>query len=85
MPVIKNGRTILVGEDDLDVRGYLETALTCQGYCVELAQDGEEVLACFRSADTPISAIVLDVSMPRKDGIETSKRSAALIRTCPSS
>ena len=73
MPVIKNGRTILVGEDDLDVRSYLETALTCQGYSVELAQDGEEVLACFRSADITISAIVLDVSMPRKDGIEALK------------
>ena len=35
MAVAKNGRTILLGEDDLEVRGYLETALKFQGYSVK--------------------------------------------------
>jgi two-component system response regulator AtoC len=70
MPVAKNGRTILLGEDDLEVRGYLETALRCQGYSIEVAQDGEEVLACLRANQIAISAVVLDIIMPRKDGIE---------------
>ena len=73
MPVTKNGSTILLGEDDLEVGKYLETALECQGFSVELAQDGEEVLACLRSAGTPISAVVLDIIMPRKDGMEALK------------
>src|SRR5664279_1272795 len=73
MAVSKNGRTILLGEDDLDVRSYLETALRCQGYSIEVAQDGEEVLACLRANQLPISAVVLDVTMPRRDGIETLK------------
>ena len=73
MPAIKNGLTVLLGEDDLEVRSYLETALTCQGYAVELAQDGEEVLSCFRSSLTPIAAIIMDVIMPRKDGIDVLK------------
>ena len=44
---IKNGSgTILLGEDELEVRSYLEMALRCQGYSVEMAQDGEELLSC---------------------------------------
>ena len=53
MPAAKNGRTILLGEDDLEVRNYLETALRCQGYSIEVAQDGEEVLACLRAQPNP--------------------------------
>ena len=73
MPVARNGRTILLGEDDLEVRSYLETALKCQGYSTEVAQDGEEVLACLRTSQVPISAVVLDVIMPRRGGIEALK------------
>jgi two-component system, NtrC family, response regulator AtoC len=69
----KTGRTILLAEDDLEVRSYLETALKYQGYSVELAQDGEEALACFNNRQTPISAVVMDVVMPRKDGIDALK------------
>ena len=70
MPTAKNGQTILLGEDDLEVRSYLEMALKCQGYTVELAQDGEEVLACLQESETPFSAILLDIIMPRRDGLE---------------
>ena len=38
------GRTILLGEEDLEVRSYVETALRCQGYAVEVAESGEEVV-----------------------------------------
>lgn len=65
----KNGRTILLGEDDLEVRSYLETALRCQGYAVESARDGEEVLACLHDSGPAVSAVVLDVIMPRRDGL----------------
>src|ERR1039457_6852883 len=75
MPAAKNGRTILLAEDDLEVRSYLETALRCQGYSVEVAQDGDEVLACLRANQVPISAVVLDVIMPRRTGIEALKKS----------
>ena len=77
MPVAKNGRTILLGEDDLEVRSYLETALECQGYSVEVAQDGVEVLAYLRANQIPISAVVLDIIMPRRDGIDALKSTAA--------
>lgn len=66
-----NGRTILLGEDELEVRSYLEMALRCQGYSVETAQDGEEVLGYLENGDGGISAVLLDILMPRKGGIET--------------
>ena len=67
----KSGRTILVGEDELEVRGYLEMALKCLGYTVELAQDGDEVLSCLQTSRCDISAVLLDIMMPNRDGIET--------------
>ena len=71
MPDVKNSRTILVGEDELEVRGYLEMALKCLGYSVELAQDGDEVLACLQSSRTDFAAILLDIVMPSRDGLDT--------------
>src|SRR5271157_1136625 len=73
MPITKNGRTILLAEDDLEVRSYLETALRCQGYSIEVAQDGDEVVACLRAHQIPVSAVVLDVTMPRGAGVEALK------------
>jgi two-component system, NtrC family, response regulator AtoC len=67
----KNGHTILVGEDELEVRGYLEIALESLGYEVELAQDGEEVVNALRSPKTRISAVLLDLMMQQSDGMET--------------
>ena len=67
----QSGRTILVGEDEPEVSGYFEVALKCLGYSVELAQDGDEVLSCLRAARCEISAVLLDLIMPNRDGLET--------------
>ena len=69
----KNGHTILIGEDELEVRGYLEMAVKYLGYGVELAQDGEEVVNCLRTSPSGISAVLLDLMMPHQDGIEALK------------
>ncbi|HKX00128.1 MAG TPA: sigma-54 dependent transcriptional regulator [Bryobacteraceae bacterium] len=71
MQTINNGRTILLGEDELEVRSYLEMALRCHGYSIESAQDGEEVLSCLERERSRISLVLLDIMMPRKDGLET--------------
>jgi two-component system response regulator AtoC len=62
--------TILIGEDEPEVRGYFEMALKCLGYRVEIAETGQEVLKCLRE-NHHIDAVLLDVVMPRKSGIET--------------
>ena len=71
MQTVNAGRTILLGEDELEVRSYLEMALKCHGYAIESAQDGEEVLSCLDRDHGRISLVLLDIMMPRKDGLET--------------
>ena len=84
MRSMKNGSgTILLGEDELEVRSYLEMALRCQGYSVEMAQDGEELLGCLRSNVGTISAVLLDLIMPRKDGFETLKEIRRIDKDLP--
>ena len=46
-------RTILVGEDDAEVRDYLEVTLRCRGYDVQLAADGEEAVNYLRAGGLP--------------------------------
>jgi two-component system response regulator AtoC len=70
MQAQKNGHTILIGEDELEVREYFEMALKCLGYSVEFAQDGEEVISQLKSLGSSISAVLLDLMMPRRDGME---------------
>lgn len=63
-------RTILIGEDDAEVREYLGMTLRCCGYDVQLAVDGEEVISHLH-AGKPASLVLLDIMMPNKDGWET--------------
>jgi DNA-binding response OmpR family regulator len=69
MKIIKNNvsGTILIGEDEPEVRSYLEMALRYQGYSIALAQDGEELLSYLENNAGAVSAILLDLVMPRKD------------------
>jgi two-component system response regulator AtoC len=81
--ITNNNRRILVGEDELEVRAYLEMAVKCLGYSVELAQDGDEVLACLQTCSTPPHAVLLDLMMPNRDGIETLKEIRRMYNTLP--
>jgi two-component system, NtrC family, response regulator AtoC len=63
--------TILVAEDEPEVRNYLGLALNCQGYEVEFAQNGEEVLNFLEKDAAKVSLLLLDLIMPYKDGFET--------------
>jgi|SRR5579862_3181751 len=78
-----NGRTICIAEDDPEVRNYLETSLLCQGYSVEAVQDGEELLAYLHTGYPRVSAVVLDLIMPRKDGMETLREIRGLDKDLP--
>ncbi len=63
--------TVLIGEDESEVREYLEIALKYLNYRVELAEDGDEVINRIASSSTKVSAVLLDIMMPKRDGIET--------------
>ncbi|HEY1754848.1 MAG TPA: sigma-54 dependent transcriptional regulator [Bryobacteraceae bacterium] len=66
----KTERTIVVGDDDSEVRRFLEVTLRYQGYGVELAEDGDAVLDRLQSVGQ-VSAVLLDLFMDRKGGMET--------------
>ncbi|WP_034269615.1 response regulator transcription factor [Haloechinothrix halophila] len=63
---------ILVVDDDRAVRESLRRSLEFNGYTVDLASDGQQALAAVAN-DRP-DAIVLDVMMPRLDGLEVARR-----------
>ena len=63
---------ILVVDDDRAVRESLRRSLSFNGYSVELAQDGLEALSLI-SSNRP-DALVLDVMMPRLDGLEVCRQ-----------
>jgi two-component system response regulator MprA len=59
---------ILIADDEPQLRRALERALKLEGYEVSLASDGEEALAAVGAARP--DAVVLDVLMPKLDGLE---------------
>ena len=59
---------ILLAEDDADVRKWVAVALESEGHSVRVAPDGEAALEAFRAQRPDL--LVLDVMMPRKDGLE---------------
>jgi two-component system response regulator MprA len=63
---------VLVVDDDTAIRTSLRRALELERYTVFLADDGAEALQ--RLEDSPVDAIVLDVAMPRLDGLEVARR-----------
>ncbi|CAN5301627.1 two-component system response regulator MprA [soil metagenome] len=65
------GMRILVVDDDRAVRDSLRRSLEFNGYTVDVAADGAEALARVPSINP--DAIVMDVMMPRLDGLETTR------------
>ena len=58
---------LLVVEDDKDLNRQLVTALEGAGYAVDRAFDGEEGL--FLGETEPYDAVILDLGLPKKDGV----------------
>jgi len=65
---------ILVVDDDAAVRESLRRALQLEQYDVQLAADGVEALDLIRDGSPEPDAVILDVSMPRLDGLEVCRR-----------
>ena len=70
--VVRSDPLVLVVDDEATVRQALERALRLEGFAVATAADGLEALAAV--AQKPPAVIVLDVTMPRLDGVSVVKR-----------
>jgi CheY-like chemotaxis protein len=61
--------SILIVEDDQDIRDALEGVLEFSDYCVATAADGQAALDYLR-AHPDTNLVVLDLMMPRMNGYE---------------
>jgi two-component system OmpR family response regulator len=72
---------VLVVEDDPDLSRQLKQALGDAGYAVDHAGDGEE--AHYLGENEPYDAIVLDLGLPKIDGVSVLERWRREGRTTP--
>jgi two-component system CheB/CheR fusion protein len=64
--------SILIVEDDADIRESLKTLLEIQGYPVRTAGDGPSALTAI--ADRPPDVALVDIGLPGYDGCELARR-----------
>ena len=69
-------KTILIIEDDSNIRELLRLYLSQEGYKIETAQDGLEGLRAFRAHEPDL--ILLDLMMPVMDGTQVIKEVRAV-------
>ncbi len=60
--------TILVGEDEEDIRQFIKEILEGYGYTVIEASDGEDAIEKFKENKHAIKLLMLDIIMPKKTG-----------------
>jgi len=69
---VTDGQTILVADDEQDIRELVAYRLSRSGFSVVEARDGEEALRL--AAAQPLDMAVLDVMMPRLSGYQVTER-----------
>jgi DNA-binding NtrC family response regulator len=62
-------KTVLIADDEKNIRSTLATTFRLEGYRVETAEDGNRALQVVERGG--VDAIVLDLQMPGLDGYET--------------
>lgn len=62
---------VLIADDDRDLRGIVRDVLQEEGFLTVEADDGANAIELFRK-EIP-DAVLIDLKMPKKDGIETMK------------
>jgi two-component system OmpR family response regulator len=72
---------LLVVEDEPTLAEQLAEALVEAGYAVDIAADGED--AAYRGTSEPYDAIVLDLGLPRLDGLSVLRGWRANARNTP--
>lgn len=64
--------TILIADDDPMMCQLLESVLVNEGYQVICAHDGEQALT--QLASHPFDLVLLDVMMPKLNGLQAARR-----------
>jgi len=66
--------SILLAEDDPEVRGFTRDTLQSAGYTVYEAANGEDALQILSGQENAVQLLVTDLVMPRIDGIELARK-----------
>ncbi len=74
---------VLVVEDEADAREFMAMAFKCEGYAVELAEDGDEAVKIVAERQSEFSAVFLDQFMPRKDGVAALREIRLIAKELP--
>jgi DNA-binding NtrC family response regulator len=81
-PVIAAPSTILVVDDDADIRSLTRTFLEHEGYNVYTSGDADRASQIFRRA-THIDLLITDYSMPHRSGMDLALEIKSLQPTLP--
>lgn len=77
-PIIKvdlaGSESLLVVEDDIDVRRFAHSALTEFGYSVVIAENGQEALKLVEENNKHLDLLITDMIMPGMNGKELSEK-----------
>jgi len=68
-----SGYKLLLVEDDDDSRFVMRLALESEGATVDEAEDGSEAVRAALAATTPYDAVLMDMRMPGKDGLASTR------------
>jgi two-component system cell cycle sensor histidine kinase/response regulator CckA len=73
-----SGKTILVLEDEADLRKLVATMLVSNGYKVLTAGNGESAIKAFKRSKQPVDLLLLDVVSPGMSGPMVAEQLAEL-------
>ncbi len=82
-PALNGSETILVVDDESDVRFFVETMLESRGYRVFCAGNFEEAMTLFRQHKDQIQLVFSDIGLPKVDGIELCEKLRTLKPNIP--
>lgn len=72
-PSRRHTARVLLADDDLAVRGVVETVLRSAGHQVLLAADGEAAVQRYLADPAAVDVCIFDVLMPRVDGVTATR------------
>jgi signal transduction histidine kinase len=83
LDILNPGQTVLLADDNLDMRTYLQKLLQTAGFVVDAVADGEEALAAAMLSKPDL--VLADIMMPKMDGFQllTALRADVRLRDVP--
>jgi two-component system nitrogen regulation response regulator NtrX len=71
---VPTAKTVLVVDDEKNIRRTLQLVLEGEGYQVIGAETAEQALAVLASPDMPVDLVIFDVKLPKMSGLEALER-----------